>query len=1131
MTRRMNRFRHAHPRLEVLEDRVVPSVYPNDPGFATQWPLHNTGQTGGLYDADIDMPAAWSITTGSMATVVAILDSGVDYTHPDLYLNIWINESEIPTSIAASLIDTDSDGIFTFRDLNALANSAHVTDVNANGYIDGGDLLNDIRWENGVDEDGNGLVDDLVGWDYHDDDNDPFDVNGHGTEVSQRVASIGNNNVGMAGVMWAARLMPVRIELINEVRVIENCAAGLDYAVAMGATISNNSWGDFIYSQVMFDAIERARQAGHLFVASAGNDNADLDVTPRYPASYDLDNIISVMALDATDQKTSTGSFGQVNVDLGAPTDTGANSKATPNVTGVAGLLRTLHPDWTYTQIKAQILGTVDPLASLTGKCVTGGRLNAARALGQSVFPNDPDFAQQWPLHNTGQTVGLYDADIDMPAAWSITTGSMATVIAILDSGVDYTHPDLYLNIWLNEGEIPTAIAGSLSDTDGDSLITFRDLNAAANAAFVTDVNGTGYIDGGDLLSDVLWENGLDEDGNGKIDDLIGWDTHDNDNDPQAIGENHGTEMSLIMGAIANNGVGSAGVNWAVRIMPVCVQFDPDTRINANAAAGLDYAVAEGASISYNRRDNPHDTFSQVMFDAIDRARLAGHLFLGGAGNLAEDMDANPFYPGAYELDNILVMTGVNASDELTALSSWGLNNVDLAAPTPRDAGSPALAYTTGVAALLKSLHPEWNYAQIKAQILATVDPVPSLAGKCVTGGRLNVAKAFAMTSVFISDPTITEGNSGTSQLVFTVTRAGDQNGTFTLDWSTANGTAFAGTDYAAASGEVTFLPGVTTQTIAVNVIGDVAAEATETFFVQLTLASGDALLADEDAQATILDTDTKFYVVDDATTNLTFEYGATGSAFENYTLTAANTAPRGAASNAAGDKVWVVDANKKVYVYNPSGGLLGSWTAGSLTGNAIVEGVATNGTDIWIVDAKQDKVFRYTGAASRLSGSQNAASSFSLNSGNKDPKDIVTDGTSLWVVNNSTTDKVFKYTLAGSLLGSWTIDAANSSPTGITLDPTNVAHLWIVDNGTDRVYQYDNAAGRTSGSQSASTSFALAAGNSNPQGIADPPAVGVASQPVAKKHRSSRLDLVDALFGQGSFEELLKPRRRIKLS
>jgi hypothetical protein len=232
----------------------------------------------------------------------------------------------------------------------------------------------------------------------------------------------------------------------------------------------------------------------------------------------------------------------------------------------------------------------------------------------------------------------------------------------------------------------------------------------------------------------------------------------------------------------------------------------------------------------------------------------------------------------------------------------------------------------------------------------------------------------------------------------------------------------------------------------------------------------------------------TKFYVVNDASQNHTYEYNNSGMAIESYTLNSGNTAPRGAASTIAGTKTWVVDANRKVYVYNNSGGLLGSWTAGTLASNATVEGIATNGTDVWIVDAKSDKVYKYTGAASRLSGSQNAASSFSLNSSNINPKDIVTDGTSLWVVDDSTFDRVFKYTVTGSLAGTLTI-AGGGSPTGITLDPANVSNLWIVDSATDRVYQYDAAAPRTSGSQAPSVSFALAAGNTNPQGIADPPA------------------------------------------
>ena len=237
----------------------------------------------------------------------------------------------------------------------------------------------------------------------------------------------------------------------------------------------------------------------------------------------------------------------------------------------------------------------------------------------------------------------------------------------------------------------------------------------------------------------------------------------------------------------------------------------------------------------------------------------------------------------------------------------------------------------------------------------------------------------------------------------------------------------------------------------------------------------------------------TKFYVVNDASLDRTYEYNATGTSVETYSLNTGNTAPRGAASTIAGDKTWVVDANRKVYVYNNSGGLVGSWSLGSLSWAADVQGIATNGTDVWVVDAYSDKVYKYTNAASRTTGSQNAASSFNLNSGNKNATDIVTDGTSLWVVNNCTTDKVFKYTTGGSLVSSWTITTAGAtSPTGITIDPANVSNIWIVDSGTDRVYQYNAAATFANGSShAADVSFALAAGNTNPQGIADPPAPG----------------------------------------
>jgi subtilisin family serine protease len=247
----------------------------------------------------------------------------------------------------------------------------------------------------------------------------------------------------------------------------------------------------------------------------------------------------------------------------------------------------------------------------------------------------------------------------------------------------------------------------------------------------------------------------------------------------------------------------------------------------------------------------------------------------------------------------------------------------------------------------------------------------------------------------------------------------------------------------------------------------------------------------------------TKFYVVDDATVDRTFEYDSAGVPIENYAINSGNKAPRGVAMTAAGDKVWVVDAARRVYIYNTSGGLLGNWSLGTLATNATVEGIATNGTHVWVVDARSDRVYYYANAAARTSGTQTATSNFALTRGNAIPKDIVWGSQNnvsyLWVVDDTaSTDRVYRYTLntsgVSTAVSSWVISTQNAAPTGIALDPANgVMDLWISDRGSDRVYRYAN--GRTLAAPVLTSSFALAAGNTNSQGLADPPPVAVESQ------------------------------------
>ncbi len=326
------------------------------------------------------------------------------------------------------------------------------------------------------------------------------------------------------------------------------------------------------------------------------------------------------------------------------------------------------------------------------------------------------------------------------------------------------------------------------------------------------------------------------------------------------------------------------------------------------------------------------------------------------------------------------------------------------------------------------------------------------------------------------------------SQASFLVTLSSASTSQVSVNYATANGTATAGADYAQTSGTLVFPASVTSETVNVPITTVATGGSTKTFTMNLSGASG-ATINRGQGTGSILNRQTKFFVVDSGTPK-TYEYGSGGTSEEISPQLSSDTGPRGVATTAAGTTVWVVDANKNVYVYDNHGVLLGSWSAGGLSSSAQLTGIATNGTDIWLVDSSADKVYKYTGAASRLSGSQNAASSFNLvsgKSGNSNPQDIVTDGTSFWVVDG-TALKVFKYTLSGSSLGSWAIDSADKHPTGITIDPTNVSDIWIVDNSTDKVYQYIGAASRTSGSQNAAVTFALNPNDTNPQGIADPP-------------------------------------------
>jgi subtilisin family serine protease len=319
-------------------------VVPDDSRFGDLWGMHNTGQSGGQFDFDIDAPEGWDINTDASAIVIGSIDTGVDPNHEDLAANMWVNPGEIAG--------------------------------------------------NGVDDDNNGYVDDIDGWDFLGNDPDAQDDNSHGSHTMGTSAAVGNNGIGVAGAAWSAQIM--RLKICNQLGSCNPSAAveATDYATENGARLTSNSWGGGGYSQAMKDAIDRANAAGVLYIAAAGNNGRNTDSSPFYPAGYDSPNIISVASVTRFGSRSSFSNYGATSVDLGAPgsdiLSTNPNngygyksgtSMACPHVSGVVANVMGFNPTLGHLEYKDIIMQSVAPAESMAGITVTGGVLNLKGAL------------------------------------------------------------------------------------------------------------------------------------------------------------------------------------------------------------------------------------------------------------------------------------------------------------------------------------------------------------------------------------------------------------------------------------------------------------------------------------------------------------------------------------------------------------------------------------------------------------------------------------------------------------------------------------------------------------------------------------------------------------------------------
>ena len=396
-----------HPDIEMVEPNYLlhADAIPNDPLYGELWGMER-----------INAPAAWDVTTGSTNVVVAVIDTGIRFTHEDLVDNLWTNPGE-----------SGPDGL-------------------------GGD-----KSTNGIDDDGNGYIDDFQGWDFVNNDNDPTDGDGHGTHCAGTIGGTGNNGKGVAGVNWTIKIVGLKFLSDFGFGSTADAIAAVEYATGLSQYIklTSNSWGGGGFSQALKDAIDASAAVGQLFVAAAGNDSVDNDVSPHYPSSYDSPNIISVASITSNGVLSSFSNYGATSVDLAAPGSAilscgissdsnyvfkSGTSMATPHVSGVAALIWSINPGFTWQEVRDAILDNATPNLELDGQVVTGGELDAYGSF-PVVTPSAAYYASGEPAVGPylpsnmvykifNKQANSQNWNVNASAAWLITPG-VVTVPAL----------------------------------------------------------------------------------------------------------------------------------------------------------------------------------------------------------------------------------------------------------------------------------------------------------------------------------------------------------------------------------------------------------------------------------------------------------------------------------------------------------------------------------------------------------------------------------------------------------------------------------------------------------------------------------------------------------------------------
>jgi subtilisin family serine protease len=874
----------ANPDVAFVEPNWVirADVTPNDPAFGSLWGLLNVGQSSGTPGADIDAPQAWDLTTGTRSVVVGVIDTGIDYNHPDLAANIWNAPSAFTVTIGAQSITCPAGS----HGFNAIDNTCN-----------------------------------------------PMDDHDHGTHVAGTIGGVGNNGIGVAGVNWRTSMMGLKFLdaygygwMSDAVKAIEfSIQAKEAFAATGGANVRvlSNSWGGGGYSQSLYDSISRAHARNILFVAAAGNYADNNDVYPTYPANYTAPNVIAVAATDPYDQRAWFSNYGAATVHLGAPgvaiysTIRGGSydsyngtSMATPHVSGAAALLLARCDLPTAESLKSAILTQVDPIPSMAGVTSTGGRLNVNNAI--RACPARPNPAPVATTVSPG-TVYAGQNQFTLTVAGSGFVETSEVRVSGVARATSYVSPT-QLTAVIPAGDIATAGLRSITvfnpapEGGLSSALTLNvrtpptialngttgNITVAPGAPIAVALSGgpgfprdwlgvhpAAAADG--IFLDWFFFNGqkvVPIAGLGNTAFAISAPTQLGTYQLRFFADNSYTRMTtsaaITVAALPSIAIGDISVTEgnagttlatftaslsAASTQNISAQFATS---NGTATASADYQASAGTitflagsttanvmiTVNGDVTFESNETFALTLSNAVNAVlgdNTATATIVNDDAAIAATLTApaTPVAPGG-----IAAVTIANGQGNPT---DW----IGLYQSNAGDSTFVAWAYLNGLAT-----PPAVGLTSATLQFVA-----PMVLGTYQfrlfsnnSYARIGTSNSFSVAAIQpptlgISDVTVAEGNGGANLATFTVSLSpANLTQSVTVAFATADGTAGAG-DYGSTSGTLTFAPSATLQTISINVHGDLVAESPETFAVNLSSPTN-AMLGDAQGVATIVDDD-----------------------------------------------------------------------------------------------------------------------------------------------------------------------------------------------------------------------------------------------------------------------------------